>query len=492
MASIVKRKNKYAVVYSYKDEKGNQRQKWETFDTNAEAKKRKSQIEFELQNGTFIVPTARTVKDLLEEYTEVYGVSTWSMSTYSSQVSLMNNYIIPLIGDMKLDDITPRLMDKFYRSLPKVKSKVTQNHKPQSEYLTPTNIQRIHKLLRSAFNQAVKWELMARNPCLNATLPKAEAKKRQIWTAETLLHALEVCEDDLLALAISLSFSCSLRIGEMLALTWDCIDISEQAIAENNASLFVNKELQRVKKDTMKELDNKDVIEQFPELLKVNKTVLLLKTPKTKTSIRKVFIPATVAEMLIKRKEQIEDMKALYGDEYMDYNLVFCHPTGRPLEGQVIRNGLNKLIKEHDLPPVVFHSFRHASITYKLKWNGGDMKSVQGDSGHAQMDMIADVYSHIIDEDRRFNAQKFEEQFYKTKGLRTEEGTVVPTPKFEHIEEKTKTEAYGEKIEKPPEPEKETEPEQAQKQADDGLNVLTKLLSNPETAALLKALAKNI
>ena len=278
----------------------------------------------------------------------------------------------------------------------------------------------------------------------------------------------------------------------MLALTWDCIDISEQAIAENNASLFVNKELQRVKKDTMKELDNKDVIEQFPELLKVNKTVLLLKTPKTKTSIRKVFIPATVAEMLIKRKEQIEDMKALYGDEYMDYNLVFCHPTGRPLEGQVIRNGLNKLIKEHDLPPVVFHSFRHASITYKLKWNGGDMKSVQGDSGHAQMDMIADVYSHIIDEDRRFNAQKFEEQFYKTKGLRTEEGTVVPTPKFEHIEEKTKTEAYGEKIEKPPEPEKETEPEQAQKQADDGLNVLTKLLSNPETAALLKALAKNI
>ena len=49
MASIVKRKNKYAVVYSYKDEKGNQRQKWETFDTNAEAKKRKSQIEFELQ-----------------------------------------------------------------------------------------------------------------------------------------------------------------------------------------------------------------------------------------------------------------------------------------------------------------------------------------------------------------------------------------------------------------------------------------------------------
>ncbi len=55
---------------------------------------------------------------------------------------------------------------------------------------------------------------------------------------------------------------------------------------------------------------------------------------------------------------------------------------------------------------------RHSSITYKLKLNGGDMKSVQGDSGHAQMRMIEDVYSHILDEDRATNAQRFEAEFY--------------------------------------------------------------------------------
>lgn len=96
----------------------------------------------------------------------------------------------------------------------------------------------IHKLLRSAFNQAVKWELIGKNPVLNANLPKEEHQKREIWTAETLLHALEVCEDDTLSLAINLAFSCSLRMGEMLGLTWDCIDISEKSIEENNASLF--------------------------------------------------------------------------------------------------------------------------------------------------------------------------------------------------------------------------------------------------------------
>lgn len=125
-------------------------------------------------------------------------------------------------------------------------------------------------------------------------------------------------------------------------------------------------------------------------------------------------------------------MKELFGDEYLDYDLVFCHSSGRPMEGQVINRALKKLIQDNDLPDVVFHSFRHASITYKLKWNGGDMKSVQGDSGHARMDMVADVYSHIIDEDRRYNAQKFEEQFYNAKGLKNaEEGKTAPMPKFE-------------------------------------------------------------
>ena len=57
MASIVKRKKKYSVVYTYTDENGNKRQKWETFETNAEAKKRKLQVEYEQESGTFIPPS---------------------------------------------------------------------------------------------------------------------------------------------------------------------------------------------------------------------------------------------------------------------------------------------------------------------------------------------------------------------------------------------------------------------------------------------------
>lgn len=114
MASIVKRKKKYSVVYTYTDENGNKRQKWETFETNAEAKKRKLQVEYEQESGTFIPPSAKTVNDLLDEYMSIYGVNTWAMSTYESRKSLIANYIRPLIGDMKLEDVTPRIMDNIF------------------------------------------------------------------------------------------------------------------------------------------------------------------------------------------------------------------------------------------------------------------------------------------------------------------------------------------------------------------------------------------
>lgn len=182
---------------------------------------------------------------------------------------------------------------------------------------------------------------------------------------------------------------------------------------------------------------------------------------KTKTSIRRVYLPKTVAYMLVERKKEIDELMDLFGDEYIDNNLVFCSSNGRPMESQVINRAFNKLIKENGLPHVVFHSLRHSSITYKLKLNGGDMKSVQGDSGHAQVKMVADVYSHIIDEDRCINAQRLEEAFYSSK---------TPDP-VEDTEPKTADTAVTESDES------------------DAAKIL-ELLKNPETAALLKQLAK--
>lgn len=413
MASIIKRKSKYSVVYRYVDENGVERQKWETFDTNAEAKKRKTEVEYQQNTGTFTVPNAKTVRELLADYVSIYGINTWALSTYDAKCGLINNYINPIIGDLKLDSITPRTMDKYYQDL-LTKQCVQRPYQTQRNEVTVSarNVREIHKVLRCAFNQAVKWELMQRNPVAHATLPKTETTKRDIWTSETLFKALSLCDDDMLTLALNLAFSCSLRMGEMLGLTWNCLQLDEQRMANGTASIYVDKELQRVSKEALEKLDGKGVVKIFPGILASKHTALILKEPKTKTSIRTVYLPNSVAEMLVQHKKEQAELKELLGDEYIDYGLVFASTNGRPVEGQIINRAFSKLIRENDLPKVVFHSLRHSSITYKLKLNGGDMKSVQGDSGHAQLKMVADVYSHIIDEDRCKNAQNFEKAFY--------------------------------------------------------------------------------
>lgn len=111
-------------------------------------------------------------------------------------------------------------------------------------------------------------------------------------------------------------------------------------------------------------------------------------------------------------KNHQEYLKELLSDEYTDYNLVVALNNGRPCEGRVLLKAFEALRKKADLPNVVFHSLRHSSTTYKLKLNHGDLKATQGDTGHSQVDMITDIYAHILDEDRKVNAMKFENSFY--------------------------------------------------------------------------------
>ena len=160
------------------------------------------------------------------------------------------------------------------------------------------------------------------------------------------MHALDVCDDERLKLALNLAFSCSLRIGELLGLTWDCVDITDEAIEEGRAYIYVDKEVQRVDKSAIQELNGKDIILVFPEESSRNKTVRVLKLPKTDSSVRKVFLPRSVAEMLRTWKEDQDKIKATLGDEYMDFNLVMATPFGLPVSHSVIRKALNDLIKK--------------------------------------------------------------------------------------------------------------------------------------------------
>lgn len=465
MATIICKRNKFNVVYSYYDEAGKRHQKWEAFSTMPEAKQRKSEIEYKQQLGSFTIPTCNTLNELLKEYVSLYGKTKWAINGYSSNTGLIRHYIAPKLGELRLKEITPRVLEMFYQGLlktPAVPLMTDKKYRQTGKFVQPPTIRKIHNLLHSAFNQAEKWELIEKNPAKFATLPKYEMKERDIWDSQTLFHAIDCCEDERLKLCLNLAFSCSLRIGELLGLTWDCVDISEESIATGKAHIVVNKQLQRVNKRSMEATDNKDVLTTFPEIGLQNNTVLILKKPKTRASIRKIFLPKTVAENLTKWKMEQDLLIEQLGAEYHDYNLVIAGSRGQPVESNIIRKSMRQLIEANELPQVCFHSLRHSSITYKLKLNGGDIKAVQGDSGHAQATMVTDQYSHILDESRRNNAQLFEQAFYAGKGVK-----IVPEAQDKAVEEQV---------------------QQA------GLNseVLLKIFSNPDMVAMLKMLAKTL
>ncbi len=467
MASIVERKGKYNVVYQYTNEEGKRKQKWETFRTKAEAVARKKEIEYKESAGIFVVPVCSTLNDLLREYVALYGKEKWALSTYSANTALIEHYITPLIENLKLSEINTRVIEKYYQRLLKTPSVEPTIGKKKNEFLTPSTVKNVHKLLRSCFEQAVKWELVEKNPCIYATLPKVTHAKREIWTADVLFHAIEICDDERLKLSMNLAFACSLRIGELLGLTWDCVDISQESMDAGTAYIYINKELQRVNRNVLNALDKKDVVTIFPPITSRTSTVQVLKAPKTQTSTRKIFLPRTVAEMLADWKRKQDAAREMLGCEYQDFNLVMAGPLGMPTEAATITSAFRKLIEVNDLPPVVFHSLRHSSITYKLKLNGGDIKAVQGDSGHAQAKMVTDQYSHIIDDDRRHNAELFEEAFYGKKGIEDDVTAKQESPV-------TKS------------------PEGAVTDIGLDAETLAKLASSPEFASLLKILAKNI
>ena len=465
MATIICKRNKFNVVYSYYDEAGKRHQKWEAFSTMPEAKQRKSEIEYKQQLGSFTIPTCNTLNELLKEYVSLYGKTKWAINGYSSNTGLIRHYIAPKLGELRLKEITPRVLEMFYQGLlktPAMPLMTDKKYRQTGKFVQPPTIRKIHNLLHSAFNQAEKWELIEKNPAEFAPLPKYEMKERDIWDSQTLFHAIDCCEDERLKLCLNLAFSCSLRIGELLGLTWDCVDISEESIAAGKAHIVVNKQLQRVNKRSMEATDSKDVLTTFPEIGLQNKTVLILKKPKTRASIRKIFLPKTVAENLTKWKMEQDLLIEQLGAEYHDYNLVIAGSRGQPVESNIIRKSMRQLIEANELPQVCFHSLRHSSITYKLKLNGGDIKAVQGDSGHAQATMVTDQYSHILDESRRNNVQLFEQAFYGGKGVK-----IVPEAQDKAVEEQV---------------------QQA------GLNseVLLKIFSNPDMVAMLKMLAKTL
>ena len=140
-------------------------------------------------------------------------------------------------GTVPIKTLTTHRLEKFHRKLLKEPAVKRKGREQENKLISFSVIEKVHAILRSALNQAIRWDyLKGSDPAMTVELPKHRRNKREIWTEEEVAYALSVCEDPILKLCILLAIGCSMRIGEILGLTWDCVHMDDTLCANDEAS----------------------------------------------------------------------------------------------------------------------------------------------------------------------------------------------------------------------------------------------------------------
>ena len=132
------------------------------------------------------------MEGFLEDFVRLYGEKRWGLSMYESNTALIRNYINPLIGQKELQSISTLEADRLVQRLLKTAPVDSPVNRHKGSHISTAQVEKIIKLLRCAFGQAVRWEIITKNPFAYTVLPKVEHQKRDIWTADMIRKAIDL------------------------------------------------------------------------------------------------------------------------------------------------------------------------------------------------------------------------------------------------------------------------------------------------------------
>lgn len=271
--------------------------------------------------------------------------------TWAGYESIVRVRIVPALGRLPLDKVTPPVLQAFTSQL-------------LAQGLSAQSVQNTHRLLHRAFADAVKWGLLGRNPCDLVDPPRVNRPQPRAFTATEVAQLLAACADDSLGPLVTVAVLTGLRQGELLALQWSDIDWER-------GELSVVRSLQRVRGQG-----------------------LVVVPPKTATSRRRVPLPPLALEALrVQRRRQLEQRLAA-GPAWADGDWVFTTSLGAPLDPAETTRRFQALLARVGLRRVRFHDLRHTVATLLLT-DGVHPKVVASLLGHSTIQITLDTYSHV-------------------------------------------------------------------------------------------------
>lgn len=369
---------------------GRQIQKSYTGKTQREALEKMQAAAATVATGDFFEPSRMTVGQWLNIWLADY-MGDKKYSTVKHYHAQVRTHILPALGAVRLSALAPHQIQQFYNELlrsgrmscRKDEGGVTRI---QQEPLKAKSVRNIHRVLTKALSVAVSIGYLKTNPADRVTLPRAEKKEIQPLSDEqvrTLLHALGYDEYSTMFKVILFT---GLREAEAIGLTWDCVDFKA-------GRLFIYKQLQK------------------RPLRDGGFAFAPLKNDKTRT-----IEPAKyVMDVLLDWKRRQAEARLAAGDTWVGWAtpeeqrtaLVFTNATGSHLQPQTVYNHLKKLVRPMGAPDTRVHDLRHTYAVLSLQ-NGDDIKTVQGNLGHASAAFTLDVYGHVSERMRNDSAARMQ------------------------------------------------------------------------------------
>ncbi|ADQ39654.1 integrase family protein [Caldicellulosiruptor acetigenus I77R1B] len=358
-----------------RDESGKQKRQYFYGKTRQEVADKIAKALNDLKNGVYVDPARLLLKDWLNTWLWEYKKQTLRPSTFQDYESLINNHIVPAIGHYKLKDLRPEHLQALYNS-------------KYGNGLSLSTIKHIHVILHSALDQALKNGLVVRNVSEATTLPKTKTKNEiRVLTLQEQQRFIAALEGERLRPAFLLALASGVRLGELLALKWDCVNLKEGTIT-------IKRSLRRIK----------TYDKNLP-----TKTMLAFQEPKTAAGIRTIPVPPVILEELKEhRKRQLEE-RLQAGSLYEDNNLVFATELGTPIEPRNFLRVFYRIIEKANLD-INFHALRHTYATRLLEANEHP-KVVQELLGHNDISTTLNIYSHVMPEIKKAAAMKLNNLF---------------------------------------------------------------------------------
>ncbi len=369
MATIRKRGNAYQIRVSVGyDTKGNHKEQAMTWKPPEGLTER--QIQKELNKAAVMFEnacmhgfrsTAIKFEELAEEWFSEYAALNLRASTFEEMRKLTKR-VYPALGHLRIDKITARQIQAFLNSMAKDGANMLTG-KP----LSPKTIHHHLELISDVFGYAVKMELVSDNPCSKVTIPKGEAKEKQIYSQEEMALLLTKMENEPLkyrAFFYLMAYS-GFRRGEMLGLEWKDIDFENSIISVHRTS---------------------------------NQTKargIYTDTTKTKRSQRTLKISPYIMEMLKVLKAEQDEEALKLGDYWVDTDRLFTKDNGEPQHPNTTYEWLKRFCKHEGLPFHGLHSFRHFAASSMIS-AGLDVTTVSGALGHTNSGTTLNCYSHMF------------------------------------------------------------------------------------------------